>query len=105
MTPLGLAFLGLTAIVAALVATLAFAVLRAFAAARSARQSLRTSSGDTAMLSAALQEAVGKLKAQERAMTLRAEASERLSEQIIASLSAGLLVVNAAGEVQIVNPA
>src|SRR5438034_10780869 len=45
------------------------------------------------------------LKAQERAMTLRAEASERLIEEIIASLSAGLLVVNLGGEVQIVNPA
>jgi signal transduction histidine kinase len=105
MTPVGLAFLSLTAIVAALAATLAFAVLRVFAGARDARQGLRTSSGDTGLLSAALQEAVSTMKAQERAMTLRAEASERLSEQIIASLSAGLLVVNAAGEVQIVNPA
>jgi PAS domain S-box-containing protein len=105
MTPQGLAFLGLTAIVAALVATLAFAVLRIFSAARNTRQHLRAEGGEAALLSAALQEAVAKLKAQERATALRAEASERLSEQIIASLSAGLLVVNADGEVQTVNPA
>ena len=37
-------------------------------------------------------------------MTLRAEASERLSDEIIANLTAGLLMVNRAGEVQIVNP-
>jgi signal transduction histidine kinase len=55
-------------------------------------------------LSAALQDAVIRLKAQERAMTLRAEASERLSDEIIANLTAGLLMVNHSGEVQIVNP-
>ena len=37
-------------------------------------------------------------------MALRAEASERLSEEIIASLSSGLLVVSLEGKVQIVNP-
>ena len=37
-------------------------------------------------------------------MTLRAEASERLSDEIIANLTAGLLMVNHSGEVQIVNP-
>ena len=37
-------------------------------------------------------------------MTLRARASERLSEEIISSLSSGLLVVNLQGKVQIVNP-
>ena len=38
-------------------------------------------------------------------MALRAEASERLSDEIIANLTAGLLMVNRSGEVQIVNPA
>jgi PAS domain S-box-containing protein len=38
-------------------------------------------------------------------MTLRAEASERLSEEIISSLSSGLLVVGLGGDVQIINPA
>lgn len=103
MTPDALAFFGLTAIVAALVAVLMFAVLRIFSAARS--PALRESGADSAMLATALQEAVMKLKAQERAMALRAEASERLSEEIIASLASGLLVVSLDGRVQIVNPA
>ena len=46
-----------------------------------------------ALLSAALEAAVTKLKAQQVATTARAEASERLSGEIIASLTAGLLVV------------
>jgi len=102
MTPDAIAFLGLTAIVGALLAVLTFAVLRIFSAARS--PALRESGADSTMLAAALQEAVTKLKAQERAMALRAEASERLSEEIIASLSSGLLVVSLDGKVQIVNP-
>jgi signal transduction histidine kinase len=102
MTPDGLAFLGFTAIVSGLFAVLLFAVLRIFAAARS--PALRESAADSTILAAALQEAVTKLKAQERAMALRAEASERLSEEIIASLSSGLLVVSLDGKVRIVNP-
>src|SRR5436190_10441817 len=105
MTPNAYAIVGFTAIVAALVAVLTFAVLRIAAAARSTRQSLRGSGGDTVLLTAALQDAVAKLRAQERAMSARAEASERLSGEIISSLTAGLLVVGLKGEVRIVNPA
>jgi signal transduction histidine kinase len=60
---------------------------------------------EVAMLSGALQEAVDKLRAQEQAMSARAAASERLSHQIVESLTAGLLVVDAGGRVEIVNPA
>ncbi len=98
------AFLGLTAFVAALMAVLMFALLRIGSAARNARSSLG-GSGDAVLLTGALQEAVTKLKAQERAMSARAQASERLSGEIIASLSSGLLVVGLSGEVRIVNPA
>ena len=104
MTPNAYAFLGLTAIVAALVAVVAFALMRFMAAARDTRR--RTHGGaETALLSAALQEAVAKLKAQERATAARAEASERLSGEIISSLTAGLLVVGLNGEIRILNPA
>jgi PAS domain S-box-containing protein len=103
MTPEALALLGLTAIVAALVGVLTFTVLRIFAAARS--PALHQGTNDSVLLAAALQEAVTKLQAQERAMTLRAQASERLSEEIISSLSSGLLVVSLEGKVRIVNPA
>jgi two-component system sensor histidine kinase HydH len=104
MTPAGQLFLGLNVIVTVLVAVMAFAVMKFFTAARNTRSRLRDGGMETALLSAALQDAVTKLKAQERAMTLRAEASERLSDEIIANLTAGLLMVNGAGDVQIVNP-
>jgi len=104
LTPNAYAFLGLTAIVASLVAVVAFALMRFMAAARDTRR--RTQGGaETALLSAALQEAVAKLKAQERATAARAEASERLSGEIISSLTAGLLVVGLNGEIRILNPA
>ena len=59
---------------------------------------------ETALLSQALEDAITQLKAQERAMAARAEASERLSGQIVASLTAGLVVTDLDGRVQIVNP-
>ncbi len=62
-------------------------------------------SGENALLSAALEESVARLKAQERATAARAEASERLNGEIISSLTAGLLVVGLQGDVRIVNPA
>jgi signal transduction histidine kinase len=104
MTPAGQAFLLLTAIVTVLVAALTFAVLKFVTAARDTRGRLREPGMDTALLSAALQDAVTRLKAQERAMALRAETSERVSEEIIASLTAGLLMVSQDGTVQIINP-
>lgn len=105
LTPNAYALIGLTAIVAAMAAGLMFAVLRFITAAGDARRSRRSTGGDTTVLSAALQEAVTKLKAQERATAARAAASERLSDEIIASLTAGLLVVGLNGEVRILNPA
>ena len=97
--------LGLTGLVAALVAVLVFTILRFSAAAVEARRSARAGGSETAMLSAALQEAVTNLKAQERATAARADASERMSGEIISSLTAGLLVVGLQGEVRILNPA
>ena len=105
MTPNAYALLGLTAIVAFLVSALTFALLRFGAAARDTRRHLQGNGAENAILSAALEEAVTKLNAQERATAARAEASERLSEEIIASLTAGLLVVDLDGKVRILNPA
>jgi signal transduction histidine kinase len=104
MTQAGYAFLGLTAIVAALAAVLVFAMLRFAANARDARRSLKER-GETPLLAAALQDAVAKLKAQEKAMTARAAASEQLSGDIVESLTAGLLVVDRSGRVEIFNGA
>jgi len=101
----GYLFLGLTAIVAALSGVLAYAVLRIFAAARAATRDERRSGTETAFMAAAMEDAVRKLRDGERAMQLRAEASERLSSEIVASLTSGLLVVDREGIVRTLNPA
>lgn len=98
------ALLGLTALVGVVAATLMFSLLRFIAAAKDHGQR-QAGNGENAFLAAALQEAMAKLKIQERATAARAEASERLSGEIISSLSSGLLVVGRHGEVRIINPA
>jgi len=104
VNPQAYALLGITALVAVLVAVVAWALLRFVSAARETRHRLRDTGGDSAMLAVALQDAVQKLRAQERAMTERAEASEALSTQIVNSLTAGLLVVDRGGVMRIINP-
>jgi PAS domain S-box-containing protein len=104
MTPEAYALLGLTIVIGMLAAALTFAVLRFLAAARDSSRPTR-GGGDTALLSAALEEALTRLKKQERETAARAEASERLSGEIIASLTAGLIVVSLDGQVRILNPA
>ena len=104
MNPQGYALLGFTALIAVLVAVVAWALLRFISAARDTRQRLRDT-GESPLLTIALQEGIQKLRAQERAMTERAEASEALGTQIVNSLTAGLLVVDPQGQVQILNPA
>lgn len=81
-----------------------FVTVRAIKVA-SGRGAKRESGGESVMLSMALQEALTKLKQQERAMAARAEASERLADQIVEGLTSGLVVVNRAGLVQVINPA
>jgi PAS domain S-box-containing protein len=105
MNPSAYAFILLTAIVAALIGVLMFAVLWFAAAARDSKRMYRENRSETAFVTAALQEAVTKLKAQEREMSARAEASERLSGEIVESLTAGLLVVGSDGQIRILNPA
>ena len=104
MTQHAYALLFLTAVVAGLVAILVFAILRFGAAARDSRRHFRDGGMESALLSQALEDAITQLKAQERAMAARAEASERLSGQIVSSLTAGLVVTDLDGRVQIVNP-
>jgi PAS domain S-box-containing protein len=104
VNPQAYALLGLTALVAVLVALVTWALLRFISAARDTRHRLRDT-GESPLLAIALQDAVRKLRVQERAMTERAEASEALSTQIVNSLTAGLLVVDREGCVQTINPA
>ena len=105
MTTSAYALIGLTAIVAVLASMLTFAVLRFGMAARAFSRPERRHSTENALLSAALEESVARLKAQERTTAARAEASERLSSEIISSLTAGLMVVGLKGDVRILNPA
>jgi signal transduction histidine kinase len=105
MTAAGYAFLGLTAIVATIVAILVFAVLKFAAAARDTRRLMSDTRAESVLLTSALEGAFTKLKAQERATAARAEASERLSGQIVESLTSGLIVVDEARSIRIINPA
>ena len=105
LNPNAYALIGLTAIVAALIGVLMFAVLRFAAAARESRKHLRENTSESAFVTAALHDALTKLKAQEREMSARAEASERLSSEIVESLSSGLLVVGSDRQLRILNPA
>ena len=105
MTQSGYLFLGLTAIVAALSAVLAYAVLRFIVAARSMAKGGGGSGGEAVFVTTAMEDALRDLRLQERAMKARAEASERLSDEIVASLTSGLLVVDFGGNVRTLNPA
>jgi signal transduction histidine kinase len=97
--------LGLTALVAALVAVLVFAALRFLAAARNARGSLTADRGQASLVAAALEDSLRRLREQERAMKARAEESERLNGDITASLTSGLLGGGLDGAVRTLTPA
>jgi signal transduction histidine kinase len=101
----GYLLLGLTAIVGMLAGVLTFALMKFVSAARSVKRDLQGSGAETAFMASALEQAVTRLREQERAMSRRAEASERLSGQIIANLTSGLLVVSADRTVRTLNPA
>jgi nitrogen fixation/metabolism regulation signal transduction histidine kinase len=105
MNQSGYLFLGLTVIVAGLAAVLAFAVLRIFAAARAISRENQSAGTETVFMASAMEDAIQNLRTQERAMKARAEASERLSDEIITSMTSGLLVVSQLGEVRTLNPA
>jgi two-component system, NtrC family, nitrogen regulation sensor histidine kinase GlnL len=101
LTIAGYTLVGITAIMGIVLIALLVSLVRMSKLSRTANDNR----AETTMMSAALQEALTRLKGQERAMAARAEASERLSNQIITGVGAGLIVVNRHGLVQIVNPA
>src|SRR5512139_2277734 len=105
MNQSGYLLLGLTAIVGGVAALVVFALLRFAEAARRAQRGLRDAGTETTFMAGALEATVSRLREQERAMQARAEASERLSDEIIASMTSGLLVVGQTGLLLTVNPA
>ena len=105
LSPSAYTLVGLTALVAGLVTILVYAFVRFGAAIRDVRRQVREGNQERAFVSAALQDAIAKLREQERAMTVRAESSERLNSEIVSSLASGLLVVGLKGDVRMLNPA
>ena len=105
MNKSGYLLLGLTAFVGMLAGVLAFAVSKFFSAARSLAKEARPVGGETHLMASAMEDAFSRLREQERATKARAEASERLSGEIIASMTSGLLVVDEEGRVRTLNPA
>lgn len=95
--------LGLGVLLGVVSAAATFALLRLAAAARESRR--RSSGASAVLLSAALQDAVSRLKAHADVTSARADASERMASRIVEHLTAGLLVVGADGVVEILNPA
>lgn len=102
LTVAGPALLGLALMIALLLIVAVVMLVRAASGRKRAR---KAEHGESAMLSMALQDAVIKLKAQERQMAARAEASERLAGQIVEGLTSGMVVVDRDGMVQTMNPA
>ena len=86
MNPRFVAIAGLSMVVVSLIAVLVYALLRFASAARKAKRHLQENRTESAFVTAALHEALTKLKAQERENFARAEASERLNSEIVDSL-------------------
>jgi signal transduction histidine kinase len=104
MTRADLLLMALTGIVLMLAAVLAAALMRLFAVSRALGRG-REAGAEAAFMTAALEAAVQRLRGDERAAQARAEASERLSEEIIASMTSGLLVTGEDHRVRTLNPA
>ena len=102
---LNFATMAMLAIMLAIAVLFVVVTVKAIKVASGRGNTRRENGGESAMLSMALQDALVKLKQQERAMAARAEASERLADQIVGGLTSGLVVVDRGGMVQAINPA
>ena len=102
---LNVATMGILAILLTIAVMFVVVMIKAIKVASGRGSARREAGSESAMLSMALQEALTKLKQQERAMAARAEASERLADQIVEGLTSGLVVVDRGGMVQAINPA
>ncbi len=97
--------MGMLAVMLVIAVMFVVVTIKAIKVAAGRGNARRDTGGESAMLSMALQDALTKLKLQERAMAARAEASERLADQIVEGLTSGLVVVDRSGVVQAINPA
>lgn len=101
----GMALLGITLLLVLLLIVVVMRIAKVASGRGAAARREADSRTESALLSMALQETLTKLKQQERVSAARAEASERLSSQIVEGLTSGLVVVDRGGMVQSVNPA
>jgi signal transduction histidine kinase len=99
------AFAALSGLVVMLLGVLVYALSRFSAAAREARRQVSAERTEGAFVASAMQDALERLRAQERTLQARAEASERLSDTIVAGITSGVLFVDGAGRLRIINPA
>jgi signal transduction histidine kinase len=95
----------LTAVVAALVGVLVFAGLRFAAAVRDVRSRTASAGSEHAFMAGAMQDAVTRLRDQERMLEARARASERLSSEVVTGIPSGVLLVGRDERVRLANPA
>lgn len=93
----------LVAVVFVLFGLTVFVLMRLISTSR--RLAAAEEGGANAFMAVAMQEAVSRMRAHERELAARVEASERLSDQIIDSLPSGLLVTDAAAVPRRLNPA
>ncbi|HUF22972.1 MAG TPA: ATP-binding protein [Vicinamibacterales bacterium] len=99
-----LALFVLVAVIFFLFTLIVFIMLRLISSSRRLAAA-EEGGGTTAFMASAMQDAVARMRAHERELAARAEASERLSDQIIDSLPSGLLVTGASAEPRRINPA
>ena len=98
-----LALFFLIAVVFILFGLTIFVLMRLVSTSR--RLAAAEEGGANTFMAVAMQEAVARMRTHERELAARAEASELLSDQIIDNLPSGLLVTDAAGAPQRINPA
>ena len=102
---LSLAMVVIILLIAVLLIVVLMRIVKVASGRGAASRRAAESKTESALLSMALQEALTKLKQQERATAARAEASERLASEIVDGLTSGLVVVDHTGMVQSTNPA
>jgi signal transduction histidine kinase len=97
--------LGMTVLIMMLIGIMILVIMRFRGAAMGGGPPVRQDQTESAFMAAAMHEAVMQLRVKEKAQQARADASERLSEDIVSGITSGLIVITADGETRIINPA
>jgi signal transduction histidine kinase len=95
----------LTGLVGLLLLILITAMVRMRSFTREARREAAGARTETTFMTSAMQEALSRLREQERALQARAEASERFSDEIVNGITSGVMLVDQGERLRIMNPA